>query len=194
MKTYTLSLSRWHKVAERLSRTYTELTQNSRQTLNNTQVSGYLGEVQVARIVEQRETALANIERAFAIQDSIVVIRRELGDANARIGVSRQLAEQDALTRRQKFLESILTAQGSEMVQVEELSSLPKQIVTEDRYDRSRGQVRVGLLGASQVAEIKRQADGLLSRVYTLVDQISDLNRERLSIELPEAIATAAGL
>ncbi|MDD2743323.1 MAG: hypothetical protein PHV02_13705 [Rhodocyclaceae bacterium] len=194
MKAYTLSLSRWHKVAERLSRTYTELTQNSRQTLINTQVSGYLGETQIARLVEQREKAMANIEHAFAIQDSIVAIRRILGEANARIGVARELAEQDALTRRQKFLESIVVAQGSEMVRLEELSSLPKQIVSEDRYDRSRGQVRVGLLDETQLAGIKKQADGLLSRVYTLADRVSDLNRERLSIELPEATAAAAGL
>lgn len=38
---YTLSLSRWHKVAERLARSYTELTQAARNALTNTQVNGF---------------------------------------------------------------------------------------------------------------------------------------------------------
>lgn len=193
-KNYTLSLSRWHKVAERLSRLYTELTQSARNAFNNTQVGGYLGDAQVDRLKVLAAASLADLHRAFAIQDAIACIRQSIGDANARTGVARILAEHDALSRRHKLLESILVAQGSEMVGLDELPALPSHVVTDDRFDRSRGQVRVRLLTADQRSELKREADELLARVYSLADRISDLNCERISLDLSDEIVVVAGL
>ncbi|MBL8421316.1 MAG: hypothetical protein JNK92_11850 [Dechloromonas sp.] len=193
-KDYTLSLSRWHKVAERLSRIYTELTQSARNTFNNTQVGGYLGVAQVDRLKMLAAASLVDMHRAFEVQDAIASIRQAIGDANARTGVARELAAHDALSRRHKFLDSILVAQGSEMIGLDELPALPSHVVSEDRYDRSRGQIRVRILSTEDRAEIKREAEALLSRVYSLADRISDLNRERISLALADEIAAQAGL
>ena len=116
MKSYMLSLSRWHKVAERLARIYTELTQNARNSFNNTQINGYLGDSQVDRLRDESKAHFAKLYRAFRVQDALFTIRQAIGDANAKTGVARELAEYDALARRYKLLESILTAQSSEMV------------------------------------------------------------------------------
>lgn len=192
--TYSLSLSRWHKVAERLARSYAELSQSTRNTLINTQVNGYLGETQVSRLHAVSEQQLANLERAFLLQDALVQIRQALGEANARVGVTKDLAEYDVLIRRQKFLESILLAQGNEMIEFSELPQLPKQLVVEDRYDRSRGAVKVRMLTKEAETKLRDQAEQLRQRVYALSDRISDLNRERLVLELPDDIARVAGL
>ena len=194
MKSYTLSLSRWHKVAERLARIYTELTQNARNTFNNTQISGYLGESQVDRLRDHSKAHIANLHRAFRVQDALANIRQAIGDTNAKTGVARELAEYDALTRRHKLLESILTAQGSEMVTFDEMSQLPKQIVAEDRYDRSKGTVRVRMLESEAFDTLKAEAETLRTKIYGLTDKISDLNRERLTLEISEDIAQEAGL
>ena len=194
MQSYTLSLSRWHKVAERLARNYTELTQAVRNTLTNTQVSGFLGEAQVGRLHQLASHQVANLDKAFEVQDALAKIRQAIGDANVRVGVSKDLAEYDALSRRQKLLETILAAQTSEMVGFDDLPQLPKQIVTEDRYDRSKGTVRVCMLNGDALAKLKGDAESLRARVYGLADRISDLNRERLTIDLTEEIAQVAGL
>ena len=194
MTTYTLSLSRWHKVAERLARKHLELTQAAKNVFLNTQVSGYLGEGQVARLQSDGARALADIQKAFQVQDGVMAIRQAIGDANARVGVATLLAQHDAMSRRQKLLEAILAGQGSEMVSVEELAHLPSQVVSEDRYDRSRGQVRVRILDGSAQTELKREAAVLLAKVYALADQISDLNRERVQVELSEEVAAIGGL
>lgn len=194
MTSYTLSLSRWHKVAERLSRTYTELTQSVRNTYSNTQVSGYLGDTQVARIRELGQAEVQNLQRAFSIHDALIQIRQSIGDINAKTGVSRELAEYDALMRRHKLLETILNAQTADMVGLDEIARLPSQIVQEDRYDRSRTMIKVKVLAAETESELRQEAEILRARAYALSDRISDLNRERLTLELPEAIATAAGL
>lgn len=193
-KNFTLSLSRWHKVAERLAKNYTEQTSAAKNTLNNTTVGGYLGEAQATRLKDECAQARRDLHRAFSIQDSLVKLRKALGEANARIGVTNELAEYDALCRRQKLLETILAAQSTDMINLEDLPNLPKQIMVESRYDNSRGTVRVGLLDTTALSEINEESQALSSRIYALADKISDLNRERLSLDLPEDIARIAGL
>jgi hypothetical protein len=194
MKNYTLSISRWHKVAERLSRTYTELTQGVRKTYTNTQISGYLGESQIARIRELGEREVINLLRAFTLQDALILIRQAIGEVNAKTGVTYELAQYDALMRRHKLLESILSAQSTDMIGLEEILMLPQQVAKEDRYDRSSATVKVKVLSAETESDFRRQAEALLVEAYALSDKISDLNREKLSLDLPEEIAQAAGL
>ncbi len=194
MASHTLSLTRWHKVAERLSRTYTELAQSARNSFTNTQVSGYLGESQVGRIRELGEMELNNLHRAFQLQESLIQIRQAIGEANAKTGVNRELAEYDALMRRHKLLETILNAQSTDMVGIEEIQMLPKQILSEDRYDRTRGTVKVKILSSEAELDLHEEARNLLARSYALSDRISDLNRERLTLDLPEDISKEAGL
>lgn len=194
MNEFTLSLSRWHKVAERLSRSYTESTRAAREAFCNTQVSGFLGSAQIERLKESAVRQMESMRQSFALQDALVRIRQAVGDANAAAGVSRELAEYDALSRRQKLIETILAAQSSEMVDFEEMPELPKQMMAEDRYDRSRGTIRVRMLDTASFEALRAEAEALRARVYAVADRISDLNRERLSLELPEEIARAAGL
>ncbi len=194
MKNYTLSISRWHKVAERLSRTYTELTQGVRKTYTNTQISGYLGESQIARIRELGEREAINLLRAFTLQNALILIRQAIGEVNAKTGVTHELAEYDALMRRHKLLESILTAQSTDMIGLDEILMLPQQVAKEDRYDRSSANVTVKVLSSETESDLRRQAEALLVKAYALSDKISDLNREKLSLDLPEDIAQAAGL
>lgn len=194
MKTYTLSLSRWHKVAERLARSFTELTVAAKNAFNNTQINGYLGDAQIARLRDLASQHVGKLRHAFELQDALARIRQIVGEANTKTGVSKELAEYDALTRRHKLLETILAGQTTEMVNFEEMPQLPKQIVGEDRYDRSKGTIRVRMLDTKAFDALRAECDEVLSKVYALADRINDLNRERLSLELPDGIARAAGL
>jgi hypothetical protein len=105
-QTYTLNLTRWHKVAERLARDYGESVATSGSTLSQTVISSYLGEEQEQFLKNQSENALSNLERAFRIQDAVAHIRHLVGDANVREGVSAKLAEFDKLNRRVKHCPS----------------------------------------------------------------------------------------
>jgi len=189
-KSYTLPLSRWHKVAERLSRHYAELTQGILKTLTNTEIGGYLGESQITRLKNSAEQELLKLHTAFAVQDAIILIRQAIGGANTKNGVSNLLAEYDALTRRQKLFESILSGQSNEMISFDEL---PQQIITDNPFSL-RSSLRVRMLDASTEAELQKQAEELRAKVYALADQISDLNGNQVTLELPESVAQAAGL
>jgi hypothetical protein len=194
-QTYTLTLTRWHKVAERLAREYGESVSESRSTLTQTAISAYLGEEQEEFLQTQTQTALANLDRAFQIQDAVAHVRHLVGDANVREGVSAKLAEFDKLNRRVKALSEVVESQSSDMVSVTQLRSIPKDYVADGAsYDSKRPRIKVRMLDAQALERLADQLSNARKAAYALSDEVSDLNKAKLSIELETEVASAAGL
>lgn len=194
-KTYTLTLSRWHKVAERLSREYTETVYKAKQVLTQTRVSAYVGEGQEQALREQASDWTIRLARAFRLQDGIAEIRRVLGDQNTSAGVTSLLADFDKLNRRQKVLTEILEGQAAEMIGIEELKNIPQDYVADgDNYDRRRPQLRVRMLERSEVLTLQKEYEEVRARAYALADEIAERNKVTVALELPEEVALAAGL
>ena len=194
-QTYTLTLTRWHKVAERLAREYGESVSESRSTLTQTAISAYLGEEQEEFLQTQTQTALANLDRAFQIQDAVAHVRHLVGDANVREGVSAKLAEFDKLNRRVKALSEVVESQSSDMVSVTQLRSIPKDYVADGAsYDSKRPRIKVRMLDTQALERLADQLSNARKAAYALSDEVSDLNKAKLSIELETEVASAAGL
>ena len=194
-QTYTLTLTRWHKVAERLAREYGESVSESRSTLTQTAISAYLGEEQEEFLQTQTQTALANLDRAFQIQDAVAHVRHLVGDANVREGVSAKLAEFDKLNRRVKALSEVVESQNSDMVSVTQLRSIPKDYVADGAsYDSKRPRIKVRMLDTQALERLADQLSNARKAAYALSDEVSDLNKAKLSIELETEVASAAGL
>ncbi len=194
-KTHTLTLSRWHKVAERLSRDYTETVFKAKQALTQTRVSAYVGESQEEALREQASDWSARLERAFRLQDGIGDIRRVLGDANAQHGVTALLAEFDKLNRRQKVLTELVEGQTPDMIAIGELKHIPADYVADgDNYDRRRPQLRVRMLERAEVIRLREELDAVRARAYALADEIAERNKATLALELTGEMAGAAGL
>jgi len=194
-QTYTLTLTRWHKVAERLAREYGEAVSESRSTLTQTAISAYLGEEQEEFLQTQTQTALSNLDRAFRIQDAVAHVRHLVGDANVREGVSAKLAEFDKLNRRVKALSEVVESQSSDMVSVTQLCSIPKDYVADGAsYDSKRPRIKVRMLDSQALEQLAEQLSNARKAAYALSDEVSDLNKAKLSIELETEVASAAGL
>ena len=194
-QTYTLTLTRWHKVAERLAREYGESVSESRSTLTQTAISAYLGEEQEEFLKTQTQTALSNLDRAFQIQDAVAHVRHLVGDANVREGVSAKLAEFDKLNRRVKALSEVVESQSSDMVSVTQLRSIPKDYVADGAsYDSKRPRIKVRMLDTQALERLADQLSNARKAAYALSDEVSDLNKAKLSIELETEVASAAGL
>lgn len=194
-KIYTLSLSRWHKVAERLSREYTETVFEVREGFNNTRISAHLGESQET-LLQSRSAGFENaLERAFRLQDAVSDIRIALGDANAKHGITAVLGEFDKINRRIKAVSSILEGQRSDMVGIGELKNLPEVFISDnDGYSRNRPEIRVRMLEPLSEQKLRKELESLKSKAYALGDQVNDLNRATVAIEVTEEVARFAGL
>ena len=194
-QTYTLTLTRWHKVAERLARDYGESISESRSTLSQTVISAYLGEEQEQFLQAQTQNALGNLERAFRIQDAVAHIRHLVGNANVHEGVAAKLAEFDKLNRRVKTLSEVVDSQSTDMVSITQLRSIPKDYVADGAsYDSKRPKIKVRMLGMQDLEKLASQLDATRKAAYALSDEVSDLNKAKLSIELETDVASAAGL
>jgi len=194
-KTCTCTLTRWHKVAERLSREYTESVYAAKQTLSNTKVSSYLGAEQQEALHLAAKDAKERLERAFRVQDAVTEVRQALGDANVKNGVSPKLAELDKLNRRLKVLTELIESQNPSMISIDQLQSIPADYVADgNSYDSKRPQLHMRLLGKNDLMEIKRDFESIRARSYTLSDEIADLNRATLSLTVSDEVATLAGI
>ena len=192
---HTLTLSRWHKAAERLSREYTEAVYACRLTLNQTKVSAYLGETQERQLREQSTMGLERLNKAFVIQDSLAQIRQVLGDANVHHGISAKLAEFDKLNRRVKVLTEIMEGQTADMIGIDELHKIPADYVADgERYDSKRPLLNIRMLDANALGVVRTQFEQTRTQAYALADEIADLNRAKITLELPLEIAQMAGL
>ena len=195
MKSYTLTFSRWHKVAERLSREYTETVYKAKEVLTQTRVSAYVGEGQEQVLRDEATTWTGRLARAFRLQDGIAEIRRMLGERNVQAGVTGLLADFDKLNRRQKVLTEIIEGQSADMIGVAELRNIPQDYVADgDNYDRRRPQLRVRLLEREDFRRLQAELDAVRARAYALSDEIADRNKATVTLELSDEVALAAGL
>ena len=122
-------------------------------------------------------------------------IRHLVGDANVREGVSAKLAEFDKLNRRVKALSEVVDGQSTDMVTVSQLRSIPKDYVADGAsYDSKRPKIKVRMLSMQELEALGDQLSKTRKAAYALSDEVSDLNRVKLSIELETEVASAAGL
>lgn len=195
-KKHTLALSHWHKVAERLSREFTESVYKAKRVFNQTNVDSYLGESQERDLQERKELYKARFERALRIQDSIANIRAALGEANARVGITARLAEYDKLNRRQKALAEIVEADLGDMIEISALHTTPRHYASrsDDLFGGGSGSIRVRMLDRDEMMLLRDMLDRVRGTAYALSDEIAESNKATLSLELPDEVAVAAGL
>jgi len=194
VRSYTCTLNRWHKVVERLNKQFSSLSSAAKQGLADVTVTEYLGQQQTERLSQYCTQCLDQLERALEVQDVIVRIRQALAEANERTGVSRELAEYDKLTKRAHLLNGICEAQTSNLVRLGELANVKSPPRSDDWRDQGQSKIRVALLDGDALAAMNQRAAETTAAMYALADQLADLNKAQLAIELPEGIARLAGL
>jgi len=193
-KTYSCTLTRWHKVTERLTKEFSALTKSAKSGLAETTVTEYLGEAQETRLIDLRDNCLKQIDSALAVQDAIVHIRQTLGAANESQGVSRALADYDKLVKRVNLFESLLSARSSEQVAIGELKAVKNPGRSEKYLDRGQPKIAVAMLEGEPLEQLQAQFSEATTAMYVQADRLADLNKWVLEIALEPEIAKLAGL
>jgi len=193
-RTYSCTLTRWHKVTERLTKEFSALTKAAKSGLAETTVTEYLGEAQETRLIDLRDNCLKQIDSALAVQDAIVHIRQTLGAANESQGVSRALADYDKLVKRVNLFESLLSARSSEQVAIGELKAVKNPGRSEKYLDRGQPKIAVAMLEGEPLEQLQAQFSEATTAMYVQADRLADLNKWVLEIALEPEIAKLAGL
>lgn len=192
----SLTLSRWHSVAERLNTRAKELLDRSVQTLSATTVTS-ASAGQVATLVQDGQDALDNIARGRALLQQVGAIRAALGQANHTTGVNQALARQQVLNREMAVVRSLAAIDVSHQVDPNALEGVvaASTIAGSSRnYGYGHNGVAVALLNREQVKAFARELEQMQAQAHALSDQINDLNRKKIAVVLSADAVALAGL
>lgn len=193
-KTYKLTLNRWHKVAERLSRRANDIAEEVRTGFNQTKVMGYLGKDQQLRLKTEGERLAALMPGLFDLQATVAQIRKALGAANEAAGISADLAELDRLNRQLRLLESLIDRQDAELVAIDELPNLPVRVQEERGLFPRPSTFGVRVMPESALESYRQKLESVCGECFSVADRIAAKNRETLSLSVSEDAARLAGL
>lgn len=194
---YSLTLSRWHKVAERMNAALSERETNVKAALTATTISPWNKqgvEEKAAEIVQRAADDLALFDVGAR---AVAAIRAALAVRNVELGISTKLAEAEAAKRRGSLYKAVIEGQRADMVRPDGVQSLPDLAGDAEPYAfsrRSAATVTLQTADRALIASLREKLEGERLRATRLLDEVADLNREKLELEMPEEVLTIAGL
>ena len=195
---YTLTLTRWHKVAERINAALKEREANVKTAFTATAISPWNkeGVEEKAADIARRATESLAIVEAGALAGAM--IRAALAGKNAQLGIAGRLAEVEAANRRAALYKAVIDGQKPDMVQPENVRSLPGELIGESESwgfaRRAAVAVTLQTADAALLDSLRERLTREQARATRLLDEIADLNREKIEIEVPQDVVAIAGL
>ena len=195
---YTLTLSRWHKVAERVNAALKEREANVKTAFTATTISPWNKEGVEEKAAEIGRRAADDLALVEAGARAVAAIRAALAMRNADLGISGRLAEVEGANRRAALYRTIIDGQKPDMVRPEGVRALPGELVgeTESWGFARRSALAVTLQTADRVLveSLREKLSREQSYATRLLDEVADLNREKLEIDVPQEVIGIAGL
>lgn len=195
MSAYTFTLSRAHAIADRLRKAADAKSEEAQNTLSGVALTAELTAEQRDVFRARGERARVQVEEARQGYTLVAHIRAAVAEANAKHGISRLLAETEAKRAEVRVL-SVLVNLGNEALTAATLDTLTDALKARptDSQGRVLGSVRISLLGLSQFEPYRETRTVLQAQINALSDQVNDLNKNTITVELPENLAKEVGL
>lgn len=180
-----LSLSRAHKIGERLKQRMGELFSEAAALV---QVQGVQGvtDAQVTKLQGQGAQAMEFLDKAEKYARALSKLRSDIGKENQSRGINAMLAELEALNRMTSNLKAMVAAGKASGVSPQELGSY-KPLTSGDRLYNAG--VSVVVLSADQTRELESRLAKLQREAFALSDRIAEANASRFAVEMDDEIA-----
>lgn len=173
----TVSISRLHKLAERLKQRVSELNDEATNNFSAEQIRGEVYANLTERVAARVQAGLEAVRQAEMLGREAAKIRAVIAHHNERLGISRKLAQQDILSRQLAQLKTLSSV--TNLRKVDEIGVGQKVSEYGESFDVLTSDVR---------AELKKQTDRLQREVYGLSDEVAEANATRVEIELPAEV------
>lgn len=194
---YSLTLTRWHSVVERINAALKEREARAVAAFTAATISPWNKEgveQKAAGIAARARADLALVEHASA---AVAAIRSALAGRNAALGIAARLAEVEAANRRIALYRAVLDKQSVDMVQPEHLRHVPALAVADAEPAWGRREpprITLQVADAAFLAELAAKLAREQARAHALLDEIADLNREKLELAIAPELTEIAGL
>jgi len=195
---FTLTLSRWHKVAERIHAALKEREVEVKAAFTATTISPWNKEGVEEKAVEIARRAALDLALIEVGVRALSYIRAALGTRNAELGVSAKLADAESAKRAVALYKSIIEGQNVDMVRPQSVGTLPPGLIGEaDGFGfgrRAAAVVTLQVVSADLVESLREKLASEQARATRLLDEVADLNREKLELDVPREVLGIAGL
>lgn len=198
-KAITNTLSRWHKIAERIKIAANESRQ---ETLRALQTGA---NIDPDAFAVRRETLQANagealttgFETVLKLQGAVATVREALARANVQHGVSDLLNRTEKLKQELAFVSECLSATEGKLSvsEMEQLVARRKENPgTPSPYSHLQERLGVSFATDEQVTKLKARRDEVRRKLNALSDKVSTANASTMTLELDEDVIALAGL
>jgi len=192
---FTLTLSRWHKVAERTNAALKECEARVKAAYTNTTVSSWNKDGVEEKAADIARRAAQDLMLVEAGTRAVETIRATLAIRNAELGIAGRLAQVEGAKRRASLYKAVIEGQKPDMVRAQSVQNLPEQVNQSDWLSRRSALVVTLQTADRDLLEDLREKFSLeQSRAVRALDEIADLNRERIEIEVPKEVIEIARL
>lgn len=192
---YALTLSRWHKVAERIKVAVKESETRAVAAFTTTAISPWNKEGVESKAFEIAVRGKADIAFVESGLSAVAAIRSALARRNAELGIGDKLAEADAVSRRAALYRTIVDKQSADMVRPENVRHVPALVADDEPYFLRRGaSITLAIAEEALLEELRLKLAADQARSHALLDEVADLNRSKLELELPDELTIIAGL
>lgn len=195
---YTCTLTRWHKVAERIHTALKDREANVKSAFTATTLSPWNRagvEEKAAEIARRAAADLALVEQGA---QAIAAIRAALARRNAELGISGKLAEVEAANRRAALYHAVIDGQKPDMVRPADMHALPATLVGEpDSWGfgrRAAPGITLQTADKALLDEVRVKLEREQAHATRLLDEVADLNRGQLELDVPDELGGIAAL
>ena len=193
-QTFTVTLSRAHKIADRMGSRTGELRAEAEKLGDVVTLSGYT-ESQITRLKENGERAVASIAELTRMAAAQAAVRGAIGCANANAGVNEVLATIEANKKILAGIDAVLKSQDANarggLVRLTEIETF-KSLTAGDTF--SRGHLQVSVFSGAQIDAFAAQKKQVERDNFALSDKLADLNGATVQLTLDSDIAELVGL
>lgn len=187
---HTFSLSRAHKLVERLHSQY-DATLSQMEALLTPVVVNVVGDESKADKQAEKFAALGT--SAENISGVATKIRRAIAAKNGEIGLHEKLALRAALNRQINSLQNLLE-RGQYLSNTALDGEQVSAYMARTAHQASLPVIKVKVFSEKVQADLEGQIAKLKRQEITVGDEINDLNHNKIEAEVPQDIAELIGL
>lgn len=185
--TVSITLSRAHKVAERLKTQAHQLLQDAAQAAAPATVSG-TSAGQAERLRTRGDTVAPTLGTAQRYLRANAIVRAVISRENEARGISAKLAQLDAVNKLLTSHKGIVDSTKAAALMLHELEGYKPLAGEGAMY----GGLTVNVVNATNLEAVKASLAALQRESVQLADEIAEANAARVSFELDEDLAAFA--
>ncbi len=201
---FTLPLSRWHHVADRIRLIADSKSQEAFAALGQLRLGTAITESQKEALKARGQAALVTLGVARQAITVVGTIRHELAIANAAAGVTSLLATTESKRKERQMLAQFNAIDLVTKVGLDDVNTTLANRSTQDNSglarrlayggDSESSGIAVASVPSSSLDYLRQDIDALDAEIAALTDKAADINRQPLTIALPADLAKAVGL